>query len=346
VVSQLLAKKLELDPDPPEAEPLVEEALGAATGDGAAGGAATLPATPKTRADAEARIAAAARFLRSEDSAHPAAYLLVRGFRWGELRARAGHVDPKLLAAPPTELRTRLRGLLLDARWAELLEQGEEVMATPYGRGWLDLQRYVLTACGGLGSDYDQVASAIQGALRSLLTDVPQLPSLALMDDTSTANAETQNWLRDLNLTDGAAAPAPVARDHGDGYSGRAVLERAMQRVRAGEPEKAIELLINQSVQERSKRERFLRKSQAARIMVDVGREAVAVPILEDLMREIEQHNLEEWESAEIIAQVLGLQYRCLLQTQGESSETNGLYLRICRLDPMQALQIVGKQQS
>jgi type VI secretion system protein ImpA len=347
VAGQLLSKKLELEPDPPEAEPAQESVETAAGAPGQAG-AAALPATPKTRADAEARVAAAARYLRTEDSAHPAPYLLLRGFRWGELRGRAGQVDPKLLAAPPTELRTRLRGLLLDARWPELLEHGEEVMSTAYGRGWLDLQRYVLAACAGLGSDYDQVTAAIQGALRSLLTDVPQLPALTLMDDTPTANVETQGWLRDLNLASEDAMPAaPAVRAVADSsYSGRALLEKAMQRVRAGEPEKAIELLINQSVQERSARDRFLRKSQAARIMVDVGREAVALPILEDLMREIEQHSLDAWEAAEVIAQPLGLLYRCLVRTQGESSETQNLYLRLCRLDPLQAIQIVGKPAS
>jgi type VI secretion system protein ImpA len=347
VVAQLLARKLELEPDPPEAEPVAELML---EEPGKPGETATaLPATPRTRADAEARIAAAARYLRGEDPAHPAPYLLLRGFRWGELRSRPGQVDPKLLAAPPTELRTRLRGMLLDARWQELLEAGEEVMATVYGRGWLDLQRYMLAACAGLGSDFDQVANSILGALSSLLRDVPQLPSLALMDDTPTANAETQAWLRDLNLASEeslTAAPAPRESVAHGTSAGRALLERALQRVRAGESEKAIELLVNPAVQERSARERFLRRSLAARIMVDTGREAVALPILEDLLKEIETHDLEAWEASEVVAQPLGLMYRALLRTQGESSETQSLYLRICRLDPLQAIQIVGKPVS
>ncbi|MGH7469932.1 MAG: type VI secretion system protein TssA [Longimicrobiales bacterium] len=343
VTTQLLAKKLELDPDPPEVVAAEEAAADAAS---PAGG---LSPTPRSRADAESRIAAAARYMRAENSLDPAPYLLLRGFRWGELRADGQHVDPKLLAAPPTELRTRLRGLLLDARWAELLEAGEDVMASPFGRGWLDLQRYILAACGGLGSSHDQVAACIQGALRALLRDVPQLPALALMDDTPTANAETQAWLRDQNLgadDDALAQPMAVAPRIEASATGRALLERAQQRVRAGEPEKAIELLINPNVQDRSARDRFLRRSQAVRIMVDIGRDAVAQPILEDLVQEIEQHNLEQWEAADIVAQPLGLLYRCVVKSQPESPETQTLYLRICRLDPMLAIQIVGKPGS
>src|SRR5262249_32306868 len=122
-------------------------------------------------------------------------YLMLRGFRWGELRASAS-LDPKLLEAPPTGVRTNLKGLLLDSRFPELLEACEIVMGTPYGRGWIDLQRYAITAAESIGPDYDAVASALKGALRSLLSDLPQLLDMTLMDDTATANGETRNWLR------------------------------------------------------------------------------------------------------------------------------------------------------
>ena len=36
------------------------------------------------------RIVGAARYLRANDPFNPAAYLLLRGFRWGELRANPG----------------------------------------------------------------------------------------------------------------------------------------------------------------------------------------------------------------------------------------------------------------
>lgn len=339
----LLAKKLELEPDPVDAEPVEELGSVDVAEGGQPGAAATLSATPRSRADAEARITAAARYLRGENPRDPAPYLMLRGFRWGELRVNGTDVEPKLLSAPPTELRAKLRGMLLDARWPQLLDAAEDVMATPYGRGWLDLQRYVMTACAGLGSEYDNVASAIRGALQSLLHDVPQLPSLVLMDDTPTANSETQAWLRELALS--SEAPAATAAGFERRSADRGALERALEKVRAGEPEKAIEMLIRQATQERSARERFLRRSEAASIMVDAGREAVALPILEQLAQEIERHTLEEWESGETVAQPLSLLYRCLQRMQGNSSTTESLYLRICRLDPMRAMQI-GPQRT
>jgi type VI secretion system protein ImpA len=294
---------------------------------------------PHSRDDAVARVAAAARFLRAEDPTDPAPYLLLRGFRWGELRARDTAVDPRLLAAPPTETRTRLKTLLLDEKWAELLDAAEEVMASPYGRGWLDLQRYVLTACERLGSDYAPVADALESALRSLLQDLPELADATLMDDTPTANPDTRHWLHGLGLLDAVAAAGSgtaLPRRHG----GRDALERALDRVRAGEPAKAIELLMSEASQETSERARFLRRSQAAGIMVDAGMEAVATPLLEEMLQLIEKHKLEEWEADGTVAEPLGLLYRCVRKRNGNSSEAENLYIRVCRLDPLQAIRL------
>jgi len=342
--SQLLAKRLETDPDPIEAVPVAEIVVGGGEQPAETGG--TLSATPRSRSDAEARVAAAARYLRAERRTDPSPYLLLRGFRWGELRVDGGRVEPRLLVAPPTELRSKLRTMLLDGRWAELLDAGEDVMATPYGRGWLDLQRYVLTACANLGSDYDNVANSIRGALQSLIADLPQLPTLMLMDDTPTANPETYRWLREVaNASESSGSGEGPATTATSRSGGRSAYDRAMERVRAGEPDRAIEMLIQMAAQERSSRERFLRRSEAASIMVDSGREAVAMPILEQLVQEIDNHSLEAWESGETVARPLGLLYRCIRRVEGDSSTSQSLYLRICRLDPLQAIRLDGQPQ-
>ena len=295
----------------------------------------------RSRDDAAARIAAAAEFIRGEDATDPTAYLLLRGFRWGELRARAPEIPPRLLVAPPTETRTGLKTLLLDSSWSALLARAEEVMATAYGRGWLDLQRYTVTACEGLGSEYDRVAEAVRGAIRALLTDLPQLASMTLMDDTPTANAETLRWLHESGLMgpDGGAAgvatpPSGSWRGAGDPF------ERALERARAGEPQKGIELLMVEADRERSERGRFLRRSQAARIMVDAGMENVATPILQEMLQLVDKHGLEAWEAGETVAEPLSLLYRCLSKRDGDASEAQGLYVRVCRLDPIQAVRL------
>jgi type VI secretion system protein ImpA len=241
-------------------------------------------------------------------------------------------------------VRVRLKTLLLDGAYAELLEAAEEVMATPYGRGWLDLQRYAIGACDALGSGFAPAASAVRGALRGLLRDLPELPSHTLMDDSPVANAETLAWLRDEGLLHGAeeeTGPPPVRRSVA--WSAE---DRAAERVRAGEPREAIDILMREAARAGSARDRFRLRSRAAGIMLVADMAAVAHPILQDLLAQVETHQLEGWEDAATVAETLGLVHTCL-GTLGLDDGTRGeLYVRICRLDPMRALEIGAATES
>jgi len=186
----------------------------------------------------------------------------------------------------------------------------------------------------------------LRAALVELLRDLPQLPDLTLMDDTPTANAETRTWLQSTGIVaaaaeaaaEGPTRPAPELRPRAGGWA----YERAMDEVRAGRPKKGIELLMRQADQEKSARARFVCRSQAAGIMVDAGLEAVAMPILKELLDQIEAHKLEDWESGDLVARPLGLMYRCFQKIGGDAEAQDGLYRRICRLDPMQAMTFSG----
>jgi type VI secretion system protein ImpA len=362
----LLKRKLALEPDPPEfsavgvpaeadigAPPLPNFAFAppVSTAPAASTTAPVLAAEAASRDDAAARIISAARFLRQSDPYNPAPYLLLRGFRWGELRANGQQVDPRLLEAPATQVRTRLKTLLLDGKWKELIEECETVMGTPQGRGWLDLQRYALTACESLESGYHFVARAIRAELRTLLADLPQLLDMTLMDDTPTANAETRTWLRSSVLSEGAANAVAGGNGHASAESDsdprpRDVRALVAAEARAGRTERGIAILTRELEREKTRRGRFLFQTQLAKIMVDAGHEAVAKPLLEELISSIETHKLEEWEAGELIAQPLALLYRCLEKLDGDSDAKQGLYLRICRLDPLQAISFANATQA
>jgi type VI secretion system protein ImpA len=88
-----------------------------------------------------------------------------------------------------------LKSLAKAGRWADVLEYAEQAMATECGRAWLDVQRYVVTACDNLG--YDAVAAAIRSELKCLLNDYPALSTATLLDETGAANPDTSAWLKD-----------------------------------------------------------------------------------------------------------------------------------------------------
>ncbi len=249
----------------------------------------------------------------------------------------------RLLDAPPTELRKRLKTLVLNGDWAALVEAGEEVMAGTWGRGWLDLQRYVLTAMEALGSTYRPAADAIKGEIAALLRDVPGILSATLMDDTPTANAETLEWLGLNGLSGegkGEAAASGAAPDYDrERVLSEATHEKALEWAASGNPMRGVELLKKRAEREESERARFITESLAASVLVDAGMVAVARPMLEDLVELITKRNLGDWEAAEVVARPVGLLYRCL---PANDKRRGQLYDQLCRLDPVLAFSLQG----
>ena len=354
----LLQVKREKEPDEPVAapEPAAEEVYEEPAAQAPAAAAAAparvrtgaLSAEPVDREDAIGRVIAAAKFLRHEEPYNPAPYLMLRGLRWGELRAGGTDVNQMLLAAPPSEIRQTLKRLSLEANWTEVLEAAETAMGMECGRGWLDLQRYVGRACHELGFYYDAIRNGVISSVRALLADYPKLPDLTMMDDTATANAETQAWLKENVLAaEPAYTPGSYQHESTNGAGGDPgeplppdTFDLAMQAARQGRPQEGIQMLMREMVQERSGRGRFYRKVQLTKLCDTTGYDAIAFPILQELAAEIERRKLEDWEAAELVAEPLALLHRCLSKTGGDATEIQKLYAWICRLDPLQAMNI------
>jgi type VI secretion system protein ImpA len=346
-VHGLLQKKREVEPDEGvEAASVEEEAQAAGRPLGPAPPGKQKPrggpiaAEPADQDDAFQRVTAVAAYLRRNDPSSPLPYLLLRGLRWGELRAAGTDVDANLLEAPPTGTRQALKKAANDSDWAQVLELGEAAMGLPCGRGWLDLQRYVFRAANELG--YYQVASAIRAEVNGLLADYPAMRQAALLDDTPAANPETQAWLDEI----AAAAPAeagyapPAMEEDGQPEAVETVdaNDLALQAARSGKPQEAIEILSREAMAEKSGRGRFQRRLQLAQLCMSIGYERIAHPILEQLATEIDSRGLEGWEAASTVAQPLALLYRCLEKLDTAPELKQKVYDRICRLDPLQAL--------
>ena len=336
VANTLLKNKLAVDPDPVVETPAAAEGGEAGA---ASGGDGTLTAEPVNREDAVARVTGAARWLRQNEPMNPASYLLLRGLRWGEVRANNGHLEPRLLVAPTTALRSQLKSLVLDQKWSALVEASESAMAQPCGRGWLDLQRYAIMAVSQMGKEFYPVESAIRNALRSFLADMPDIVQATMMDDTPTANNETLQWIA-AEIDDGKAGA--VRRVNGTQAAAAEIRSEseAMDLARSGRIEKAVALLSQQAEQERSLRGRFRLRTQLCSILVDAGKEQIAQPILEELLGQIDAFKLEDWENGPMVAEPMALLIR-VLQKFERGEETQPLYLRICRLDPNLALRCV-----
>jgi type VI secretion system protein ImpA len=314
---------------------------------------------PASLEDAIKRTGALCRWLREKTIYDASAFLVIRAFRWGELRAKAPEIVPSMLEAPPTEVRVGIKQPFVAGSWDAVLDATESAMELPCGRAWLDLQRYTVLALEAKGPYYAGVALSVRKALRDLIEEFPTLLDQTLTDDSPVANPETRAWINEFVLSGApvqvVAAPAPVAEPvapppapipiekppqlEEEEQAPGDVFDQALAAARANRSAEALDLIYKQLAAERSGRGRFRRRTQLAHLLMAAGHEKIASPILQELAAEIEQRRLDDWERGEALAYPVELLIRCLDANGSGSDDRKQLYDRLCRLDPVRALQ-------
>ena len=367
VIGSLLNEKRKLEPDPvpvEEAEEIVEEAAveepvtveeiaatEAAPVTKPAKGKA-LSAEPADWNDAVGRIQACARFMQKERPSSPVPYLLQTGVRWGEMREQGSYPSYDFLVSPSTEIRQNLKRLSSESNWEELLRAALTAVGEACGRAWLDVHRYIWRASYEAG--YSAVAATVVAQLQTLLKDIPEIPTWTLDDDTPTANPETQRWLEEqvipkpaepVPAQEATPEPEPVyaavsSTREAEEDTVPDAFDLAREMIRKGQVSQAIQLLVRDAAQQPSGRARFQRRLQVAQLCVGAGQNRVAHPVLEELVREIEQRNLEDWEASDMIAPPLALLLQCLDPSGGSNGQREALFSRLCRIDPIAAMDI------
>lgn len=106
--------------------------------------------------------------------------------------------------------------------------------------------------------------------------------------------------------------------------------------VRSGKIEQGLSEMARLAQRETSGRARFQRKLLLADVCLQTRRDRLAQNVLEELAEQIEAHKLHDWETTDVIGAVWLRLYRVYKQANDERAKS--LYLRLCRLDPWQAL--------
>jgi type VI secretion system protein ImpA len=309
--------------------------------------------------DAFRRVVEAAAYLRKNEPASPVPFLVVRALRLGELYVTP---DPANAEAPSSETRQSLRRLAAEGAWEELLEGAEGALGRPEGRAWLDPHRFAILAIEGSGeADRSAAAEAVRNHLRATLAAFPGLIEGELGDGTPTASGDTRAWLRESILPppadpgpDYATRPMPASTADADGEPEVDVMDQAIAAVRAGRSGEGLELIRRAMKSAQSGRDRFLRKLQMAELCLMVNNARLALPLAEDLSRQVDAFHLEEWEEERLSARVWSVLYRCLQAGDGQAergrrrgaapaARPRAPFARLCRLDIGQALAYGGE---
>jgi type VI secretion system protein ImpA len=322
--------------------------------------AVSRPVQPGSPEEAFRTISRLAAFLREDNPYRPIPYLLTRAIAWGQLFGFEVLSEANL-SAPAGGMSSRLRELWQREEWWELLQECENALEDQANWPWLDLHRYSLEALQNLG--YERAALAVHTFLAGLLQTHPGLLGLELADGTPSASSETREWIEEHVLLEAGAAPG-VLEEIGevlyeqemmpypeaspnvgmDVDTGITLWEQAVARLEGRDFAGGLGLLQQQAGAASSGRERFLRKLELAEYCLLAGRQNLSFPILDELVRAIDEFHLEQWEDKNLIARAWSGFVRCCRKPSDRSEEkkrrAEEIFGRLCRLDVTKALSV------
>jgi type VI secretion system protein VasJ len=337
----------------------IESKLKAAEAKAAAKQAAAAAGTPEieTAEDAQKGLNALrqsakniADFYRKSKPADPLSYRFLRAVYFSSVSALPSHKDgvTQIPGAPP-EIVTRLDESLGKSDFAAVIETVENRFATSIF--WLDLQRYIMAAMEIGGEEYAAARMAIADEVGLFVKRLPEAVELKFANGTPFASPETMALLEQIAAQSGGGGSAPSSSDQG----GDDVLAESARKARklAGKKKlpQAIKILQDGIAQTGEKRGQFLWRLEMARVCLEAGEVRLAVPQLEFLANQIDQHHLEEWEpllSREVYSTLYVAQQRLAKMSRTPSpdlaAKLQTLHARLCRIDVAAALAIDGSK--
>ena len=322
---QQLKRKLELEPDPVEAAPADGAAVRRRRGCPGVGdrrqrdrGARSPPS--RRRAMTRRRASSALRGIFAPTiRTIPPSYLMLRGFRWGELRARRRRGRSQAPRGAADERPDQPQGTV--ARLPLAASCSKRAKASWARRkaadGWIFSDTRSPRATPSAATISPCATAHARRAARRCSRDLPHLLDMTLMDDTPTANAETRAWLRrrcspasrcvDRMVT--VRRPA-AARTTARGAA-RSRLRWRPRKFAPGRADRAIALLMREAGA-REDEPRSIPAAGAARAHHGRcrTRNGRACRFSNSSSRDIETHKLEEWEAGELVAAPMALLYR------------------------------------
>ncbi len=290
-----------------------------------------------------------AEYFRHAKKDDPFPYRLLRAVNFSSIVALPPNKDGQTqIPAAPAETIKRIEDGLAKKDYPTVIDAVEKSFVTsPF---WLDLQQYLLTAMAAAGEQYDEAREAITDELAVFIKRLPEIVDLAFADGTPFATPETVKLLQEAAAAAGKDVGISAGGGDGDDRLAEAV-RTARKQAGKGKLVGAIEILQEGIAQTGDKRGQFLWRLELARICLGVGKMQLAIPQLENLCNQIEEHHLEQWEPQlcrEVYSTLYLAQQRLAKVARNQLPELTEkmrkLHAQLCRLDPAAALEIEAKK--
>lgn len=290
-----------------------------------------------------------AEFFRKANSTDPFAYRFLRSVNFSSLSGLPPHKDGVTqIPGVPAEEGTHLEENLDKKDYTAVIETAEARFATSVL--WLDLQRYVLLAMEAAGEQYNAAREAIADELALFVKRLPEVVELKFANGMPFAAPPTVALLEEIVAGAGGGTGKVPGADGGDDRL-TGVTRDAHKLAGRKKLAQAIDLLQKGIAQTGEKRAQFLWRLELARLCMEAGKMQLAIPQLEFLGSQIDEHHLEEWEPQlcrEVFSTLYLAQKRLAMVTRPAKPELaekmQQLHARLCRLDAAAALAINGKK--
>jgi type VI secretion system protein VasJ len=290
-------------------------------------------------------VKAAALEFRRENGTRALAYTLPRIATWLLVERLPPSPDGQKTSLPAPRDKARLETLAANEKWTELLTASEELAATsPF---WLDPHRFSALALERLGPTYADARKALEREVVHFVTRIPGITKLQFADGSPFADAACVAWIEGASEGQGGGGGSGKHQQLSEEEEElKARYEAAKELVASGKIDEGLELAHALSCRAPNARARFRSRLEVATLATRGNKPALACAILDALVKEGEQHRLDEWEP-ELVAQV----YASLIAARRGSAATGvagtvsdeELLARLCRLAPGQALRLSGR---
>ncbi len=238
--------------------------------------------------------------LFQRDPASSRSYRMMRKVAWCGVEELPPAANGKTRISPPATMEKNLLSDLRNRGDAESLLKAAEARLSQY-IFWLDLNRLSAEALSRLGSRFERAHETVCQETAFLLHRLPGLEELAFSDGTPFANPETRQWLEGVNFRCAPALePVPSLNGQVEGYATESIIALNVPEiqlmVRKGKLVEATEEMQRRLRDCGSKRERFLWRLALAEMLINVGRSKLAIPHIDQVLRDMDRHELEEYD--------------------------------------------------
>lgn len=280
-------------------------------------------------------------FMLATPTTQPSWYRLNLLSAWFEIQKLPPATDRKTLIPPPDrQITSALAAMNGAANWGGVIKSAcFTIRRYPF---WLDMNRYTAEALKALGDRYIEARQMVEQETLLFSRRFNGITGYTFNDGTPFADPQTESWLNSLGLEQSATVSVIV--DKGDDITVRVAegFERCRELFNNGRQGEGLTAMQEQLKASGSARERYLWRLSLVRLLSVSRMEKLALPHLNELMKDYDLYHLDEWDPA-MALNVLRTVWNVLRTQDDQESKKRAdeILSRISMLSPSEAFSLV-----